>query len=196
MSEAPALTQIGLSQRRFSADEYEQMIAVGILAEDERVELIEGTIYPMSPIGSWHAACVKRLVRLFIERLGRSAIVGAQDPIRLSDESEPQPDITVLRPREDFYAGALPCSEDVLLVVEVAEASLFFDWTVKLPLYANAGIPEVWLVDLKHKVIERHTRPLHGRYAEAATFQRGEAIDSPALGLLVAVEDILGRMSA
>jgi len=192
-SAAPALPQISPSQRRFSADEYERMIAAGILAEDERVELLEGTIYPMSPIGSWHAACVKRLVLLLIERLGRSAIVGAQDPIRLSDESEPQPDIAVLRPREDFYAGALPRSEDVLLVVEVAEASLFFDRAVKLPLYARASIPEVWLVDLKHEVVERHTRPLHGRYAESATFQRGEVIDSPALGLSIAVEDILGR---
>jgi hypothetical protein len=126
-SAAPALPQIGLSQRRFSADEYERMIAAGILAEDERVELLEGTIYPISPIGSWHAACVKRAGAVVDRAPGRSAIVGAQDPIRLSDESEPQPDIAVLRPREDFYAGALPRSEDVLLVVEVAEASLFFD---------------------------------------------------------------------
>ncbi len=171
------------------------MIAVGILAEDERVELLEGAIYPMSPIGSWHAACINRLVAFLVKTLGQRVIVSPQNPIRLSDESEPQPDIAVLRPREDFYAGALPRSEDVLLVVEVAEASLFFDRAVKLPLYARAGIPEVWLVDLKHEVVERHTRPLHGRYAEAATFQRGEVIDSPALGLSIAVEDILGRVS-
>jgi len=188
-----ALLEPHFPQRLFSADEYERMIAAGILAEDERVELINGTIYPMSPIGSWHAACVKRLVLLLIEHLGRSAIVGAQDPIRLSDDSEPQPDVAVLRPREDFYASALPRAEDVLLVVEVAETSLFFDRTVKLPLYAKAGIPEVWLVDLQHEVIERHIRPLHGRYAEASTFQRGQVLNSPALGLSLAVEDILGR---
>jgi Uma2 family endonuclease len=170
------------------------MIAVGILAEDERVELLEGAIYPMSPIGSWHAACINRLVAFLIRALGQRVIVSPQNPIRLSDESEPQPDIAVLRPREDFYAGALPRGEDVLLVVEVAEASLFFDRAVKLPLYAKAGIPEVWLVDLKHEVVERHTRPLHGRYAEAATFQRGEVIDSPTLGLSIAVEDILGHV--
>jgi Uma2 family endonuclease len=193
MNAIPVLLESRFQQRLFSADEYERMIAVGILAEDERVELINGAICPMSPIGSWHAACVKRLVRLLIERLGRSAIVGAQDPIRLSDDSEPQPDVAVLRPREDFYAGALPRGEDVLLIVEVAEASLFFDRTVKLPLYAEAGIPEVWLVDLKHEVVERHSRPLHGRYAEVATFQRGEMLDSPTLGLSVAIEDILGR---
>jgi len=184
-----------IPQRRFSADEYERMIAAGILAEDERVELLEGAIYPMSPIGSCHAACVNRLVAFLVRALGQRVIVSPQNPIRLSDESEPQPDIAVLRPREDFYAGALPRGEDVLLVVEVAEASLFFDRAVKLPLYAKAGIPEVWLVDLKHEVVERHTRPLHGRYAEAATFQRGEVIDSPTLGLSIAVEDILGRVS-
>jgi Uma2 family endonuclease len=183
-----------IPQRRFSADEYERMIAAGILAEDERVELLEGAIYPMSPIGSWHAACVNRLVAFLVKALGQRVIVSPQNPIRLSDESEPQPDIAVLRPREDFYAGALPCGEDVLLVVEVAEASLFFDRAVKLPLYAKAGIPEVWLVDLKHEVVERHIRPLHGRYAGAATFQRGEVIDSPTLGLSIAVEDILGHV--
>ncbi len=193
MDATPALLESRFPQRLFSADEYERMIAVGILAEDDRIELINGAICPMSPIGSWHAACVNRIVALLIRVLGQQVIVSPQNPIRLSDDSEPQPDVAVLRPREDFYAGALPRGEDVLLIVEVAEASLFFDRTVKLPLYAEASIPEVWLVDLKHEVVERHSRPLHGRYAEVATFQRGETLDSPTLGLSVAIEDILGR---
>ncbi|PJF48666.1 MAG: Uma2 family endonuclease [Chloroflexi bacterium] len=179
-------------RRRFSADEYERMIAAGILAEDERLELIDGEIRPMSSIGSRHAACVKRLIAVLTERLGRQVIIGAQDPIRLSDDTEPQADITVLRPRDDFYAGALPCGRDVLLVVEVADASLGFDREVKLPHYAAAGIGVAWLVDLNHDVIERHARPMHGRYAEVVTLQRGETLHSPALDLSVRVEEIIG----
>lgn len=180
------------ARRRFSADEYERMIAAGILTEDERLELIDGEIRPMSPIGSRHAACVKRLIAVLTERLGRKVIIGAQDPIRLSDDTEPQPDIAVLRPRDDFYAGALPRGRDVLLVVEVADTSLGFDREVKLPHYAAAGIGEAWLVDLNIEVIERHTRPLHGRYAEVVTLQRGETLHSPALDLSVRVEEIIG----
>lgn len=180
------------ARRRFSADEYERMIAAGILAEDERLELIDGEIRPMSPIGSRHAACVNRLIALLTHHFGRRAIISAQNPVRLSDDTEPQPDITVLRPRDDFYAGALPRGRDVLLVVEVADTSLGFDREEKLPHYAAAGIGEAWLVDLNNEVIERHTRPLHGRYAEVVTLQRGETLHSPALDLSVRVEEIIG----
>ncbi|MFC1464152.1 MAG: Uma2 family endonuclease [Candidatus Brachytrichaceae bacterium NZ_4S206] len=181
-----------VARRLFSADEYERMIAAGILTEDERVELIDGEIRPMSPIGSQHAACVNRLIALLTQHFGRRAIISAQNPVRLSDDTEPQPDITVLRPRDDFYAGALPRGRDVLLVVEVADASLGFDREVKLPHYPASDIAEAWLVDLTHEVIERHTRPMHGRYAEVVTFQRGETLYSSALDLSVRVEEIIG----
>lgn len=179
-------------RRLFSADEYERMIEAGILSEDERVELIDGDIRPMSPIGSKHAACVNRLITLLTERFGRKVIIAAQNPIRLSDDTEPQPDVTVLRPRDDFYASALPRGRDVLLVVEGADTTLGFDREVKLPHYAVAGIAEAWLVDLNHDVIERYTRPMNGRYADMLTLQRGEMLQSTTLDLSVAVEDILG----
>ena len=180
------------AHRLFSADEYEQMIEAGILKEDERVELIKGEIRPMSPIGDRHAACVKRLNAFLSRQIGSKLIVGVQDPVRLSDDSEPQPDISVLRYRDDFYAGAQPRSRDVLLVVEVSDSSLGFDREVKLPSYAAAGIAEAWLVDLNHAVVERHTRPMNGRYAEVITLQHGETLQSPMLDLVVAVDDILG----
>lgn len=181
------------TQRLFTADEYERMIETGILGEDERVELIDGEIRAMSPIGSKHAACVKRLIALITEQLGRRAIVSAQDPVRLSATSEPQPDIALLRPRADFYADRLPEPTDIWLIVEVADTSVDYDRAVKLPLYAAAGIPEAWLVDLNAGAIEQHTRPLNGRYATVATLQRGEVVRAAAVDdFAAAVADILG----
>ncbi|BCX04735.1 MAG: hypothetical protein KatS3mg053_2673 [Candidatus Roseilinea sp.] len=161
--------------------------------EGERGDDDDHDIRPMSPIGSHHAACVNRLVALLTQHFGRRAIISAQNPVRLSDDTEPQPDITVLRPRDDFYAGALPRGCDVLRVVEVADTSLGFDREVKLPHDAASGIAEAWLVDLNHDVIERHTRPMHhGRYAEVVTLQRGETLHAPTLDLSVRVEEIIG----
>lgn len=181
------------TQRLFTADEYERMIATGIFTEDERVELIDGEIRAMSPIGSRHAACVKRLIALLTEQLGRRVIISAQDPIRLSDDTEPQPDIAVLRPHDDFYAGALPRGQDVLLVIEVADSSVGFDREVKLARYAAAGIAEAWLVDLNSDVIEQHTRPLNGRYASMATFQRGEQVRATTIeDLATDVQAVIG----
>jgi Uma2 family endonuclease len=181
------------AQRLFTADEYERMIATGILTEDERVELIDGEIRAMSPIGSQHAACVARLTALLSEKLGRRVIIFTQNPIRLSDDTEPQPDIAVLRPRDDFYAGALPRGRDVLLVVEVADTSVGFDREVKLPRYASAGIAEAWLVDLNSDVIEQHTRPLNGRYASMTTWQRGDVLRATTIeGLSADVQAIIG----
>jgi Uma2 family endonuclease len=136
---------------------------------------------------------VKRLIALLTEKLGRRVIISAQDPIRLSDDTEPQPDIAVLRPRDDFYAGALPRGRDVLLVVEVADTSVGFDREVKLARYASAGIAEAWLVDLNSDVIEQHTRPLNGRYASMATFQRDEQVRATTIeGLSADVQAIIG----
>jgi Uma2 family endonuclease len=134
---------IELKRRRFTVDEYRRMGEVGILDEDERVELIEGEIVEMSPIGRRHAGIVNRLNDLFTFRLRGRAIVAVQNPISLGSKySEPQPDLTLLRPRADFYADSRPEPPDVLLVVEVMDTSVERDRQVKLPLYARAGVPE------------------------------------------------------
>src|ERR671938_544657 len=139
---------VQVAKRCFSVDEYYRMGEAGILTEDDRVELIEGEIIEMSPIGSRHAACVNRLNTLLGRHLRQTAIVSVQNPIRLDAYSEPEPDVALLRPRADYYESGHPTPADALLIVEVADTSADYDRIIKLPLYAKAGIPEAWLVDL------------------------------------------------
>lgn len=184
---------VPLPRRLFTVDEYHLMAQAGVLSEDERVELVEGEVVLMTPIGSRHAACVKRLNRLFSARAGAKVVVGVQDPVRLGAYSEPQPDVALLKPRADFYASAHPGPEDVLLVVEVAESSAAYDLEVKIPLYARAGIPEVWLVDLDAGEIRVYREPAAGRYRQAVTVSRGGEIAPAALPeVVLAADEVLG----
>jgi hypothetical protein len=151
-------------RRRFDVDEYHAMIRAGILMEGDRVELIEGEIVEMHTIGSPHFASVVRLNRLLVTALGNQAIVSIRSPVRLSRHSEPEPDVVVLRPRNDDYAAGLPGPPESLLVIEVADTSLAYDRTVKLPLYARTGVPEVWIVDLEARAVEIHRQPSDNGY--------------------------------
>jgi len=179
-------------RRRFTVDEYHRMAEAGILGEDDRVELIEGEIVTMSPIGSRHASCVAKLTALF-SRVQEQWIVWVQNPIRLGKHSEPQPDVALLKPREDFYATAHPGPEDILLVVEIAETSTDYDRTVKVPLYARFGIPEVWLVDLAGEHIEVYRKPSPQGYREVQHLRRGRKVIPQELPCIqIAVDDILG----
>jgi Uma2 family endonuclease len=184
---------VQVERRWFNVDEYYRMIGAGILSEDDRVELIEGEVVKMSPIGKWHAACVKRLNELFVFLVGRTATVSVQDPIRLDDFSEPQPDLALLKRRDDFYSSGHPTPDDVLLVVEVADSSVQYDRLKKIPLYARSGIPEVWLVDLARDLIDVYTRPVNGRYQDVREARRGETLTLSSLpNLVIRVDDILG----
>jgi Uma2 family endonuclease len=144
---------------RLTVADYHRMGEVGILHEDARVELIEGEIINMPPIGSLHAGTVNYAAYLLIQACGEQAIVATQNPVFLDLHSEPQPDIALLRPRADFYRISHPAPADVLLVVEVADTSLAYDTQIKLPLYARHGIPEVWLVDLDNRQLIVHRLP-------------------------------------
>ncbi len=135
------------SRHRISVDAFHQMGEAGILGPKDRVELIDGEIIDMSPIGVLHAAIVDALARHFGRRAGESVFVRCQNPLRLDDISEPEPDIAILRPRADFYTTAHPGPADVVLVIEVADTSLAYDLGTKVPLYARHGIPEVWVID-------------------------------------------------
>src|SRR5438105_616378 len=137
---------VQLPHRRFTVDDYYRMGKAGILTEDDRVELLDGEIVEMSPIGSPHAGGVTRCMRVLTRLLGDWAVVAVQNPVRLGPLSEPQPDVAVLKPRPDLYADSHPTPKDVFLIVEVADTSATADRQVKLPLYARAGIPEVWLL--------------------------------------------------
>src|SRR3989442_14089199 len=141
-------------KRCFNVDEFYRMAEVGLLSEDDRVELIEGEIIEMSPIGSTHGGTVNRFSAFFNRKLGDITIVSVQKPVRIDDFSEPQPDIALLKPRKDFYSKSHPTPGDVLVIIVVADTSLECDRHVKLPLYARAGIPEAWLMVLRNDTIE------------------------------------------
>lgn len=179
--------------RRFNITEYYQMAKAGILKPDDRVELIEGEIVTMSPIGSQHASCVSRLVKCLLPLVGDSGVVTVQNPIRLDNFTEPEPDLSVSKYRADFYAAHHPTPADVLLVIEVADTTLRFDQRVKTRLYARAGIPEVWIVDIVHEQIIRYTDPVAQRYETTKSCQRGETLSSERIPVVtIAVNDILG----
>jgi Uma2 family endonuclease len=173
---------VHVARRPFTVAEYDRMIETGILQEHDRVELLDGEILEMSPIGSRHAACVNRLNTLFTRWAGDRAIISVQNPIRLNDYSEPEPDVAVLKPRDDYYVTAHPTSEEVLLLVEVAETSLEYDREVKIPRYAAAGIPEVWLLDLQHQLVMVYTQPKGSAYQVTQIVRGGELVQTTILG--------------
>jgi Uma2 family endonuclease len=178
---------------RFNVNEYHKMIEAGIFGEDDRVELIHGEIYVMSPINPRHAGHVNRLVQLFYQRLGNRVLVGPQNPIQTVDDSEPQPDVTLLIPRHDSYSQSHPTPADVLLVVEVADSTLEYDRNVKAPLYARAGIRELWLVNLIDNRLEVYRDPDPQEYRERRLFRSGDTIAALAFPeTTFSVAEILG----
>jgi len=166
-----------LARRRFTLDEYHRMGEAGILDEDERVELIDGEIVPMTPIGPPHASVVARINAALSARLGRRAVVWTQNPVTLRRQrSEFQPDLALLRRRRDFYRAGHPGPEDALLVVEVMDSSAARDRRVKLPIYARGGVREVWLVDLKTATLEVHRRPEASAYRICRVLGRDDSV--------------------
>ena len=166
-----------LTRHRLDVDAYHRMGEAGILGENDRVELLDGELIDMAPIGQDHASIVSRLGHaLYAACVGR-AVVWPQNPVRLDRSSEPQSDLAVLRSRDDFYArGEPPGPADILLLVEVASSSLRFDETVKLPLYARAGVAEVWIVDVQRGVVDVYRTPFGDAYRERVTHHPGERV--------------------
>ena len=180
------------SRRLFSVAEYDQMVATGILRDDDRVELIEGEIIAMSPIGPPHAACVRRLTQLLSGLLADRSQVSVQCPVAIPNWSEPNPDLALLVPRADFYADAHPLPRQVQLLVEVADSSFAHDTQVKAPMYARAGIRELWVVDLNADRVLVHTRPRTGRDSVVRAYGLGEYFTSQRFpGVKFAVADLL-----
>jgi len=168
---------IAPARHRLNVEDFYRMAEAGIFGEDDRIELIDGDLIDMAPIGQAHAGIVNALANALYKACEGKAIVSAQNPIRLDRASEPQPDLAVLRPRADFYAtGEPPGPDDVLLLVEVADTSLNFDRVVKLPLYARAGIAELWIFDIKRRVVDAFKGPSGNGYAETITYRAGETV--------------------
>ena len=179
---------------RFDIETYHRMIDAGILHEDDRVELINGRIVDMTPIGTRHVACVNRINNLFNQKLQGEAIVSIQNPILLSkEESEPQPDITLLKWKDDFYKDALPGPEDIFLVIEVADTSHEYDRNIKIPLYGRAGIKEAWLVDLQDNAVEIYMEPSTSGYGLVKKADPTQTISPTAFqDIKIQTKEILG----
>lgn len=181
-----------VTTRRFNVEEYHRMAEAGVLHPAERVELIEGEIVQMAAIGSRHAECVDRLTRLFVRGIEDQGTVRVQNPVRLSDHSEAEPDIALVRHRPEGYADRHPGPGDTLLIIEVAETTLAVDREVKIPLYARAGVPECWIVDLDADVALLYRTPQGREYAHAERHHRGERVRPGAFPHLhLAVDEIL-----
>jgi Uma2 family endonuclease len=184
---------VEIARRRFTVDEYHRMGEAGILTEQDRVELIRGEVVQMSLIGSRHAGCVAALTHTLVTALGSRAILWPQNPVTLPPDSEPQPDIVLLRPRPDFYRASHPRAIDVLLMIEVADTTLRYDRRVKLPLYAEEGIAEVWIVNLQEECIEIYRGPTREGYRRAERHERGHIVSPEAFSdLVLPVDTILG----
>src|SRR5262245_1271212 len=181
---------VALQKRRFTADEFLRMAQVGILCEDDRLELIDGEVVEMSPIGLAHLAAVSSANRALVMATGVTAIVQPPGAMRLDLYHEPEPDLALLKPRADFYVSRRPGPADVLLVIEVADSSLDYDRDVKAPLYARAGIPEYWLGDLNAGVVERYLSPDRGAYRRVEQLRPGQSVAPQLLPACVVAVDV------
>ena len=180
-------------KRLFTVLEYHSLAETGILREDDRVELIEGEIYRMAPIGSRHAGCVTRLNRILSGLVGKHAVVYIQNPIEFGGSSELQPDLALLRFRADDYSASHPTQNEVLLIIEVADTSLGFDRNVKQPIYARNGVPEFWLVDLTKNTVDIHRQPSPTGYRDIRQLRKDDRISPLALSdIELSVSEILG----
>ena len=181
-----------VTRKLFTIDEYYKMAEAGIFDEDSRVELIEGEIIEMSPVGSRHIACVNRANELFVLNLAERVIVSPQNPVRLSNITEPQPDLVLLKRRADYYTAKRLSAEDTYLVIEVSDTTFRYDRNRKLPLYAKYGVQEVWIEDLKKDVILVFRDLADSEYSTSLVFRPGDSISLSAFpDVLFKVEDLL-----
>jgi Uma2 family endonuclease len=177
----------------FTVDEWRRMGDAGLFGENARLELLDGEVIEMSPIGSRHGGCVNRLNRLLVMRLGDRAVVGPQNPVVLNDISEPQPDIAVLAPREDMYSRSHATPAEILLLIEVADTSLAFDRDTKGPYYATCGVTETWVVDLAGQQVLVMRSPSPSGYGQIRSRDRGDRLDIEAIpDIAFRVDDLLG----
>jgi Uma2 family endonuclease len=179
-----AMTESGVTKHRLTVDDYYRMAEVGVLAPDARVELIDGEIVDMPPIGSPHIGTTAWMHRQFITDVGDRAVVVSQSTLILGPYSAPQPDLMLLRPRADFYRRSTPAASDLLLVVEISDSTLPYDRKIKAPLYSRHGVPEMWIVNLRHRELLCMRQPRLNDYAEV------EAINSPGLVRIPTLGDI------
>jgi Uma2 family endonuclease len=181
-------------RRRFTVDEFQRMAETGILTPGDHVELIDGEIISMNPIGAPYAACLSRTEEVIRGLLDPAEhMVRSQSPVRLAADSAPQPDLAVVARRADFYSQAHPTPADIRLLIEIADSSVNYDLRIKTSIYARSAVPEYWIVDLVHDVVEIRRRPAGGEYADVSTLRRGDVITSSIPALTgIEVDHLLG----
>jgi len=181
------------ARKLFTADDVIKMAEAGLFGEEERIELIDGEIIEMTPAGDRHVMCVNRATAFFTESFGRNGIVSIQNAVHLNIYNMPQPDVVVFKPRADFYFPDRPSPKDVLLIVEVSDSTLRRDRRIKLPRFAAAGIPEVWIEDLKHDLILVFRDPDGREYLTQLILRRGDSISPLAFQISTfLVDDLIG----
>jgi Uma2 family endonuclease len=179
-------------RHRITVDDYYRMAEVGLLPHDARVELIEGEIIDMAPIGSRHFSAVTKLQRLLERAVMDSAVVAVQSSLRLNVRSQPEPDLALLKPAADVYAQALPSGADCFLVIEVSDTTLPYDVKVKAPLYAQNGVPEYWVIDIEQRALRRFASPKDGEWTDVSVVVSPSVMPLPGLdGLTIDLSGIL-----
>jgi Uma2 family endonuclease len=171
---------VSVSRRLFKTQEFRDMIEAGVFQEDDRLELVDGEIVEMSPIGNRHSTCVRTLIEAF-QQIGKRAHLDVQNPLGISDDNEFYPDVVLLKRRDDKYAAGVPQASDTILVIEVSDTTLQFDRSIKKPRYAAAGAPELWIVDLLGSRVWVHRKPLEGDYGEVFEARPGDVLKVPGM---------------
>ena len=185
-----------MTKRRFCVKDLYLMDKAGVFCENDRVELVDGEIIDMAPIGSHHNSCVTTLNHIFVRAVPEGVLVQVQGALQMDESTMFQPDLAILRPRDDDYFESNPTPKDVLLIIEVSDSTVAYDRNVKIPKYAQAGVPEVWHVNLPHGFIDRFVDPdpATGRYRSVMRHSRGQCIVPTHLTEVpVEVSDVLPR---
>ncbi len=179
--------------KRFRVKDFQKMTEIGILPEESGWEIIDGYLIEKMSIGSRHAGTVIKLGKIFERKIGDVSLVSTQNPIHIDDYNEPEPDIVLLKPREDFYTKSLPAPEEVLLLIEASDSTVEDDREIKKTLYARAEVAEFWLVNLKENTVERYSSPKNGNYRLAEILEAGETIKAGLFeNLELEIKEILG----
>lgn len=184
---------VKLIRRLLNVDEYHSMAEAGILLPDEKVELINGELIRMSPIGSKHAYVVDRLNIELITRIGKQAVIRIQQPIKVAQHSEPEPDVLLAKGPIERYKEKIPTNLDVILLIEVSDTTLDYDREIKIPLFAKVGIPVVWIVNLQEEEVEVYEDLQKGAYRIVNTFQKHDTLNIPGFDTQIPVLDIFGE---
>lgn len=173
-----------VTPKTWTTAEYHRLIEIGVLSSEDKIELLDGQIVEMSPAGNYHAACIEFLGDELKRLLSKDFMIRRQNPILLANNSEPEPDLAIVKYRKDYYAHAHPGPEDILLLIEVADTSLAKDRHIKSVLYAEANIPEYWIMNTEEDLLEQFIYPENGRYKQQRIYSKGELLESPLLPAL------------